>query len=101
VELLFARIFLILLIYREAETEGFPASVGGVAVLAPLARIGHPSLGFFFHFPLLIVIIYLLFFIADSEKDPSDDTVNFVKIVRSFRIQLGLFYFRHFFSLSE
>jgi hypothetical protein len=25
------------------EPENFPASVGGVAVLAPVARIGHPS----------------------------------------------------------
>jgi hypothetical protein len=30
------------------ETGGIPASVGGVAVLAPVARIGHPSLSFFF-----------------------------------------------------
>jgi hypothetical protein len=74
--------------------------VGSVTVLAPVARIGHPSLGFF-SFLFTDSHNLLTFFIADSEKDPSDDTVNFVKIVRSFRIQLGIFYFRHFFSLSE
>jgi hypothetical protein len=35
------------------ETGGIPASVGGVAVLAPVASIGHPSLSFFY-FSLLL-----------------------------------------------
>jgi hypothetical protein len=60
------------------ETGGFPASVGGVGVLAPVARIGHPSLSFF---------LFLFTFIADPEKNPSDDTVNFVRIVRSFTLE--------------
>jgi hypothetical protein len=57
------RIFYFVLSEARKEPEDLPASVGGVAVLAPVERIGHPSsfLNFFFvfHFPFTANFLFV------------------------------------------